>query len=130
MLVGATKYADVAAHRGRGAAATAPRSLNLLLPKPGEVLDWPEWWWQELRQGGYLQRYLDYEKKHLIPRQIRTLAEDSRNLEQPKKSEFRRLARIPMRLFLRWRQEDPDFWSDRSNLKSLKRDNPELAIWL
>ena len=88
----------------------------------------PDWFWSELREGGFLQRYIAREKA-MMSREIRKTAIACRNFTQNNKSEFRRLASIPARLFFRWRAEDPDFWADRKNIRSLRRDNPELAIW-
>lgn len=139
MLVAAGKYSDprrVAApgganHAGGGRSVSGvpDRPPQLIIPKPGECCDIPEWYWKELRQGGLLQQIIAREKASM-QQAIRRTATACRNFSQNRKSEFRRLASIPARLFFRWRAEDPHFWEDRQNLKSLKRDNDELAIWL
>lgn len=128
MVYPATRYADVSVHKAGGVSA-APPAIPLLLPQPGEAVSWPEWWWRELREGGFLRRYLEREKVRL-KEEIGASGKRERNFEQNRKSEFRRLASIPARLFFRWLQEDRHFWEDRKNLKSLKRDNPDLPIWL
>lgn len=76
-----------------------------------------------------LSQYIAREKA-TMPRLIADTAKRERNFVQNNRSDFRRMASIPARLFFRWQGEDPDFWKDKKNLKRLKKDNPELAIWL
>lgn len=129
MIAQATKYADVRQATQPAVPAPAPeRAPAFIRPQPHKFLSLPEWFWTELRDGGLLQRYIASEKRSM-ERHVRRTAIACRNFSQNNRSEFRRVASIPARLFFRWRGEDPDFWADKKNLKSLKRDNPELAIW-
>jgi len=89
---------------------------------------WDEYMWRELREGGRLYQYLRRER-HQGPRRIRAVARQMHGFRQNNKSEFRLRAAVPAREYFRWLQEDPDFWADNRNLKSLKRDNPDMAIY-
>lgn len=135
MLVEASKYGDVRRRaaadthrRGRSVSGVPDRPPQLILPKPGECVSLPEWYWREMREGGFLQQYLAREKARMGS-DIRRTAIACRGFEQNRRSEFKRRASIPAKLFFRWRAVDPHFWEDPANLRSLARDNPELAIW-
>lgn len=123
MIERASKYVNP-----RQAAARKPATFGIIVPDRRKVIALGDWFFKELREGGFLKRYVDAEKAEL-PKLIRATAIRERNFVQNNKSEWRRMASIPGRLYHRWLAEDPDFWKDRKNLKSLKRDNPELAIW-
>jgi hypothetical protein len=128
MIVTATKYADV--RTPRAARSGVPeRAPALILPKPGECVSLPEWYWREMREGGLLYNYLQREKA-ATPGWIRQTAIQCRNFQQNNKSEFRRIASIPARTALRLMGEDREFFHDKKNIKNLKRDNPDMAIWL
>jgi hypothetical protein len=87
------------------------------------------WFWKEIKEGGWLDNYLKREKAR-TPAAIRRVARMMHGFQQNNKSDFRRLAAIPARLYHRWKAEDEHFFEDDNNLRSLKRDNPELAIYV
>ena len=93
------------------------------------VLRWDEYFWREMREGGLLHNYIQRERARSKDR-IRAVAERFWKRVQNTKSEHRLLAAVPAREFFRWQQEDPHFWEDDKNLKSLKRDNPDMAIFV
>jgi hypothetical protein len=93
------------------------------------VLRWDEYFWKEMREGGRLYHYLKRERHH-SPRRIRAVARRMHGFQQNNRSEHRLLAAVPAREFFRWKEEDPDFWRDNKNLKSLKRDNPDLPVFV
>lgn len=89
---------------------------------------WRQWLEKELKEGGYLKTYLDREK-HLTPARYRRLAQRLRGFKQNNKSDMRVRAHVPARDFFRWRHTDPHFFDDQQNLKSLKRDNPDVLVY-
>jgi len=93
------------------------------------VVDWEEWMWREMREGGYLKQYLARER-HTSRKRIRRVAKAMHGFKQNNHSEHQLKAAVPMREFFRWKAEDNDFWRDDSNLRSLKRDNPDMAIFV
>lgn len=88
-----------------------------------------DWYWKEIKEGGFLCEYLASEKR-TMPRLVRRVARVMDGFQQNNKSDFRRLAAIPARVYHRWKQEDEHFFDDDNNLRSLKRDNEELAIYV
>jgi hypothetical protein len=85
--------------------------------------------WKEMREGGYLHQYIARERATGRQR-IRSVAREMHGFKQNSKSDMRLLASVPAREYFRWKEEDPHFWDDNSNLKSLRRDNPEMAIYV
>lgn len=85
--------------------------------------------WRELREGGRLHEYIRREKA-LSTRRMRAVARQMHGRRQNAKSDLRLLAAIPAREFHRWRAVDKHFWEDDSNLRSLRRDNPDACIYL
>ena len=138
LLVQGSKYGDVRAAARQGsppvsqckAAAPRGRGPNIIVRnrKPVKVNS-REWLFRELREGGQLHRYLAREKA-LTEREIRRTARYAHGMRANPKSDFELLASIPARLYHRWRAVDPDFWLDDANLKSLKRDNPDLPVYI
>lgn len=88
-----------------------------------------EWMERELRQGGMLHEYLRVERA-LTERRWRRIRAKYQSFRQNNRSEWRLIAAVPARDFHRWQQTDPDFWRDDSNLRSLRRDNPDMPIFL
>ena len=115
----------------RNSKPAPPTTPNILIKRVDsrKVINWPEFMWREMREGGYLQRYLEREK-HTATRRVRQAARHMHGFKQNNKSDFRLLSCVPMREWLRWRKVDPNFWDDDKNLKSLKRDNPDLPIFV
>lgn len=106
------------------------RGLNVLVPKFRPVtIRWDEFMDKELREGGYLNRYLRRERHQSIQRQ-RAVARKMHGWKQNMKSDFELKAAIPAREFFRLKEMDPDFFLDDKNLKSLKRDNPDIPIFV
>lgn len=94
--------------------------------------DFVAWWNRELRSGGELFEYCRKEKAQTEER-YRAVARKMHGREgfrQNNKSEFRRVADIPLRDYFRWTAQDPDFFNDDRNLKSLKRDNPDACVYI
>jgi hypothetical protein len=88
-----------------------------------------DWYWREIKEGGFLFNYLDSEKRRM-PGAIRMIARVMDGFQQNPQSDFRRLAAVPARLYHRWKGEDEHFFEDDSNLRSLKKDNPDLPIYV
>lgn len=133
MLATATRYTDV-----RAAARTAARPVRtsrrpahgLFLPTlTGKKDAISEWFWRELKDGGQLDRYFRREKAEM-PHVVRRIARLMQGFKQNPKSDFQRKASIPAKLYHRWKNEDEHFFDDDANLRSLKRDNPDLAIYV
>ena len=109
-----------------------PAGLNIWVPKltdMAQMVRWDEWMWKELRHGGYLMDYIRREKATSVTRQ-RAVSRRMQGFKQNAKSDFELKAAVPAREFFRLREVDPDFWADDKNLKSLKRDNPDMAIYV
>jgi hypothetical protein len=123
MIQAATKYADV---RGRSSAA----GPSILVPTVTGARDrLRDWYWREIKEGGLLDTYLRREKARM-PGMVRFIGRLNAGFCQNNRSDLRRRFAVPGRLYHRWKLEDPDFWEDDENLRSLKRDNPELAIYI
>ena len=88
-----------------------------------------EWFWRELRDGGYLQEYLRREKA-TSHRRLRTVARQMHGRQQNNKSDWRLLAAVPAREYQRWKKEDPHFWDDNNNLRSFRRSNPDACVFI
>jgi hypothetical protein len=141
-LTPASKYSNVRAAASapapRPGAVQGPRSKvqgpksqgqspAIFVPRLGKQIPLEQWYWKELREGGMLRRYLQAEKALSVRRQ-RAVAKKMHGFQQNNKSDWRLKAAVPAREFFRWQAEDPDFWSDDNNLRSLKRDNPDMVI--
>jgi hypothetical protein len=105
------------------------KGVHLFLPKEKERMSWGEWFWKELRWGGCLQEYLQREKA-TTDKRLRAVARRTDGFKQNNKSDCRVVAHIPAREFFRWRAVDPDFFNENSNLRSLRRDNPDARVYL
>ncbi len=88
-----------------------------------------EWWFKEIKEGGFLWNYVMREK-HGITARFRAIQRRFANWRQPTNTDFQLRAAIPARLYHRLRQEDPHFFEDNENLRSLKRDNPDAFVKL
>jgi hypothetical protein len=127
-LIPATSYTDV-----RAAAPKAVRTVpHVAVKKPKPDMKWLE---KELRTGGMFDRYVEAER-HKIDGAIRKVAmrwykyRPSFKDSKCKDLEVRVEAAIPARLYHRMIQMDPDFWKDPANLRRLKADNPDMAIFV
>lgn len=140
MLTTAGKYTNVRAaasrqrpRRSTGGSTTGRRPIDgapaILIPHRAKLINMREWFWRELRDGRLVRRMLEREK-HQMPQLIREVARREHGTKANPKSDFELLATVPARLYHRWKKEDPDFWSDDSNLKRLKRDNPDLPVYI
>ena len=136
MLATASKYSDV---RAAANAVIARRPVVVRGPKFPERFNVltrrykgqkqqsiKEFMDSELREGRLLDEYLKREKARMDAR-IRSTARAVHEWKPNPKSDFKLVAAVPGRLYHRWRGVDKDFWRDDSNLKRLKRDNPDLA---
>lgn len=138
MIVEASKYSDVRSASRPGPRVPSPRGRSpgpspaapaLLIPKHEALVNWDEWLWRELREGGRLHAYLAREKA-TSSRRLRAVARRMIGFKQNNQSEHRLIAAIPAREFHRWKKEDPHFWEDDANLRSFRRDNPDAQIFL
>jgi len=132
MILAASKYTDVRrATQARRPVQTSRRPAGgLFLPTlTGSANVLREWFWREMKEGGQLDRYFKREKATL-PQAIRTVARLMHGFQQNNKSDFQRKATLPAKLYHRWKDEDKDFFDDDNNLRSLKRDNPDLPIYV
>jgi hypothetical protein len=127
-LIPATAYTPV-----RAATPKAARAVpHVVVKKPKPDIQWLE---KELRTGGMFDRYVEAER-HKIDGAIRNVArrwygyKPSFNNAKCKDLEVRVEAAIPARLYHRMIQMDPDFWKDPANLRRLKADNPDMAIFV
>ena len=100
----------------------------VLVRKYHRLQSWRAWLDKELKEGGYLNKYLEREKA-LTPARYRSLARRLAKFKQNNKSDFRVRAHVPARDFFRWRHTDPHFFDDNANLKSLKRNNPDVLVY-
>lgn len=91
--------------------------------------DFQAWWHRELKSGGSLSEYLRIEKARTTER-YRRVARKEQDFQQNNQSEYRKVASVPARDYFRWLREDPHFFDDDSNLRSLKRDNPDARVYL
>lgn len=105
-------------------------AFNIIARKAKETkpVDFLKWWRDELRTGGELYEYIRREKAQTTAR-YRAVAKKNHGWKQNNKSDIRKLADIPIRDYFRWLREDPDFFADNKNLKSLKRDNPDVCVY-
>lgn len=148
MIVAASKYSDVRAaagsplppasrsrprpHVASPAPSASPRRTApaILIPKHhARARGFPEWFERELREGGRLHEYLRAEKVMTERRWRRVRALYDR-YRQNNRSDWRLIAAIPGRDFHRWQKVDPNFWDDNANLRSLRRDNPDMPIFV
>jgi hypothetical protein len=102
---------------------------EILVRKHRQKQRWDEFIAKAWRDDGMFRRYLEAEK-HTTELRIRKVGRQMDGFRQNNKSEWRLKAAVPMREFLRFQRLDKDFWSDDSNLRSLKRDNPNMAIYV
>jgi len=91
--------------------------------------DFLKWWRDELRTGGELNEYMRREKAQTAAR-YRAVARKNAGFKQNNKSDIRKVADVPLRDYFRWLREDPDFFADNKNLRSLKRDNPDVCVYV
>jgi len=136
MIVAASKYTEI---RGPRAEARGQRTAVQTSRRPKDGLFLPtlsgkadalrEWFWRELKDGGMLHRYFAREKAR-TPHAIRQVARLMQGFKQNPKSDFQRKATIPAKLYHRWKNEDEHFFDDDANLRSLKRDNPDLPVFV
>ncbi len=153
MLVDATKYTDVRSvagrspsqgqrparasreRRGTPIASPEPRPPSrsgapaILVPLKPKTRTMAEWMERELREGGHLHEYLRVERA-MTERRWRRVRARMQGFRHNPKSDWKLLAAVPRRDFHRWQQTDPDFWRDDGNLRSLRRDNPDMAIFV
>jgi hypothetical protein len=112
---------------GRAAFQIFERRAKELKPQ-----DFVAWWNKELRSGGELYDYCQREKAQTDNRyrEVARRVKGRLGLQLNHKSDFRRVADIPLRDYFRWTKEDPDFFNDDRNLKSLRRDNPDACVYI
>jgi hypothetical protein len=104
-------------------------AFQVLVRKARRKLAFEAWLAREMKDGGFLQRYLEREKAQTTAR-IRAVAKRTEGFKQSSKTDFRVLAQVPAREYFRWRKVDPDFWKDDGNLRSLRRDNADMRIYV
>lgn len=141
MIVSAGKYATLPGRAGKPSPATVARTMAGKAPTVAAVnviakaaksltpSDLFGWWQKEARDGGFLYDYLKREKAQTTAR-YRQVARRMHGFKQNGKSDLRRVADIPLRDYFRWLREDPDFFADNKNLKSLKRDNADVSVYI
>ena len=107
----------------------APNVFIPTLERMNRALTAREWVEREFREGGYLRRYLHHEV-HQMPHLLRQVARRQDGFRQNNRSEYRRLATLPARLYMRLKAMDPHFFEDDKNLKSLRRDNADVCVYV
>jgi hypothetical protein len=126
MILAANKYS--AARKHAGGTPALPGTPQIVIKKP--TLNGPlfrDWLLRTCRTDGFFAQYFAREK-HRMQAQIRRVARAMHGRQQNNKSDIRLVASVPARLYHRWKQEDPDFFSDNQNLKSLRRDNADIFV--
>jgi hypothetical protein len=122
-----------ASHSSAALADLSPTSaaFQIIARKAKETkpADFLQWWRDELRTGGELCEYIRREKAQTASR-YRAVARKNDGWKQNNKSDIRKVADIPIRDYFRWLKEDPDFFADNKNLRSLKRDNPDVCVYV
>lgn len=136
MLTLATQYSDVSnARRGALQTGGAPAVVRARARLAKFRKDWVQ---NELRTGGFFDRYIRREKAN-VPAMERRIAQRFHNARPARWRDLPKPAReieaelqfaVSRRTYLRMREMDPHFWDDVNNLKSLKRDNPDACIWV
>lgn len=117
---------------GHRAATGAPRPFQIRIPTLESVQrrqTLAAWVQRELREGGCLRRYLDNEVARM-PDLLRRTARAMHGFRQNNRSDLRRVAAIPARLYHRLKAMDPHFFEDNQNLRSLRRDEPDACVYL
>ena len=114
-----------------GRAAPSPAVLNIVNKRAKAMTPaaFQEWMFKACRPGGELHEYERRERARTSER-YRAVARQQHGFQQNNKSDLRRVADIPARDYFRWLREDPDFFHDNKNLKSLKRDNSDVCVYL
>lgn len=126
MIIKAGKYTPVPKER----AQLQPLSgFQILVRKARKRQTSLEFMYNELKEGKFLHRYA-CKQRHDAEKRWRNVKRQVHGRQQNNKSEFRAVAHVPFVDFIRWKQVDPHFWEDDSNLKSLKRDIPDAAIYV
>lgn len=111
----------VASRRARGKGI-----VQILVRNKPKGMSLAEWVMVARKPGGFLDRYFEREK-HLSPQRQRAVARLFHDEQPNLKSDLRVVGRVPMLEYLRWKAVDPHFFEDNGNLRSLKRDNPDMA---
>lgn len=125
-IVPATAYTQVQTSGRLGDCLAAALAPAVKVAPKSDDRTWIQWAERELRSGGLLHEYLRREKARTVDRQ-RAVSRSMVGRRPNARSDFELVARVPAREFFRWKREDPHFWDDDANLRSLKRDNPDLA---
>lgn len=112
-----------------GVRAAPQVPTNILIRKLAKRWCLREWLWKSLKEGGATFEYLRREKLRSAERQ-RAVARQMDGFQQNNRSDWQLRAAVPAREFFRWQATDDHFWDDNKNLKSLKRDNPDLPIFV
>lgn len=121
------KYSPVRGSGPRPAVHARPATPFILVKRLARMQKLKDWWHKEIKDGGFLHQYVRQEK-YQMPDRFRAIARKFVDWKQPTKTDFQLRAAIPARLYHRLRNEDPHFFEDNANLKSLKRDNPDVFV--
>lgn len=127
-IVAAGKYSPVRPEI-RNRVPIGEKRVNIISIPPKDLVDVGEWFWKSLREGGFMREYIRREKA-TMGRRIREVARRRHGFQQNNRSEYQHVATVPARLYHRMMREDRNFWEDDKNIRSLKRDNPELPVSL
>lgn len=88
-----------------------------------------EWVEKAIKPGGPLYKYYQF-KRNQTDAAMRAVAIRTKDFKQNNEVDARVLAHVPLWTYIMCRKMDPNFWRDNSNLKSIKRDNPDARIYL
>ena len=97
--------------------------IRVDLSKQGEEYQkkkYMEQLWRELRLGIFQEKY-GYEKYKKAE-----IGKSNQGAYAVIPEFGEKVASYDMRTYMRWCQEDPDFWKDASNRNKFKKDNPEV----
>ena len=126
MIQTAGKYSEVKREVHKPPPTARP-TFSILVKKLARAQSFKDWWFKEIREGGFLHTYVGREKNTMTDR-FRAIAAKMGDWKQPAKTDFQLRAALPARLYHRLKQEDPHFFEDDRNLKNLKRDNPDAFV--
>jgi hypothetical protein len=130
MIVAASKYSAVPVVKKQAPRAPqSPRAPQVVVKRPSVAMSsqqWLDWFHSELRSGRSLDQYFQM-KKAKIQQEIRECARKNWGRKQNNRSELEWEMEVPSSLYHYWKFQDPHFWEDKANLKSLRRDNDDLT---
>lgn len=88
-----------------------------------------EWVRKAMKPGGPLYKYYEF-KRSQTAAALRAVAIRTKDFKQNNNVDARVLAHVPLWTYIMMRKMDPHFFCENSNLKALKRDEPDARVYL